>query len=1028
MMTRRTFSRSGAFYHLRTNLAVLAGVAAAVAVLTGALMTGDSVRSSLRRLVLDRLGNTAQVLTGPVFFRDALAQDMSGTPLIALEGLASKQGGERAGNVFIYGVDDRFWTFHSKPIPKFASGEVLLSPGLARELHAEAGEAVLLRLEKPSAIPRESLHGRKDQTGRTVRLNVAGVLSRADLGEFALRPTQGEIKAAFVHLPRLQRDLDQAGKINTLLFSRDVAPDLNKVTLDDMGIHFAEVGGELASLTTDSAVISDALETAVGADAKQKFLTYLVNTVSTADGRAVPYSLATGVSREFLDVPAGSIVINDWTAKQLGVTAGAKVTLEYYVWDPTGALLTKSAVFPVSRVIPTVDDRTLAPTYPGITEATSLGDWDPPFPMDLKKVRPVDEDYWKQYRTTPKMFLAIEDARRLWGSRFGHATSLRVPRAAVAGLRSRIAPSQVGMMLADVRNTGVAASSGSTDFGEYFLYFSFFLVVSALLLASVFFQLNIDQRLREIGLLRSLGFSSRAVQMHFLREGLPLAAFGSFAGVGLGIAYAAFILYGLRTWWRGAVGTSDLTLSMHTGSVTGGFYMGLLISFATIALSVRGLRKLPPRALLSGTREGEATLAVPALWPAGICAVLAVGLTAAGLFQWIPAAGAFFGAGLFTLAGGVLLVRIQLRERSRRTVQSLGALGMRNASWKPGRSALCVTLIAVAVFLLVSLEAFRQQHESAPQRYSMVAEAQLPIVYDLNSAAARDAFGIGSDGVDFLSFRLKPGDDASCLNLYEPRNPRVIGAGAAFLKDDAWAALRQTLPDGVVPAMADANSMMYVLHKKVGDIMALPDGTKLQFVGSVSGSVLQSEIVIPEKDFIRVFPQEQGYRFFLMRGPETAIPQMEEKLSEFGFDASTVEQRLAAYHRVENTYLSTFQALGALGLLLGIVGLAAVLMRNVFERRKEIALLRAVGMQAGDLSRMVLAENAALVATGVALGLVSALIAIIPAVIERGVLSLPVVAIGVLVLAVAAAGLLASIVAIRFVRRLPLLQSLRSDS
>ena len=67
---------------------------------------------------------------------------------------------------------------------------------------------------------------------------------------------------------------------------------------------------------------------------------------------------------------------------------------------------------------------------------------------------------------------------------------------------------------------------------------------------------------------------------------------------------------------------------------------------------------------------------------------------------------------------------------------------------------------------------------------------------------------------------------------------------------------------------------------------------------------------------------------------------------------------LAAFHRVENTYLSTFQALGGLGLLLGTLGLGAVLLRNVMERRKELALLRAVGYRPEHLRTMVIAENA----------------------------------------------------------------------
>ena len=58
----------------------------------------------------------------------------------------------------------------------------------------------------------------------------------------------------------------------------------------------------------------------------------------------------------------------------------------------------------------------------------------------------------------------------------------------------------------DVRGEALTASRGATDFGEYFVYFSFFLVVSALLLAALFFKLGIEQRVREVGLLRAVGF------------------------------------------------------------------------------------------------------------------------------------------------------------------------------------------------------------------------------------------------------------------------------------------------------------------------------------------------------------------------------------------------------------------------------------------------------------------------------------------------------------------------------------------
>ena len=82
--------------------------------------------------------------------------------------------------------------------------------------------------------------------------------------------------------------------------------------------------------------------------------------------------------------------------------------------------------------------------------------------------------------------------------------------------------------------------------------------------------------------------------------------------------------------------------------------------------------------------------------------------------------------------------------------------------------------------------------------------------------------------------------------------------------------------------------------------------------------------------------------------------------------SSSTAERLAEFHRVENTYISTFQTLGGLGLLVGTIGLAAVLLRNVLERRRELALLGAVGYRRAHVFAIVLAENVLLLVWGLA--------------------------------------------------------------
>ena len=154
---------------------------------------------------------------------------------------------------------------------------------------------------------------------------------------------------------------------------------------------------------------------------------------------------------------------------------------------------------------------------------------------------------------------------------------------------------------------------------------------------------------------------------------------------------------------------------------------------------------------------------------------------------------------------------------------------------------------------------------------------------------------------------------------------------------------------------------------------------------------------------------------------------IENALTDFGADATGTTARLAEFHRVENTYLSTFQTLGGLGLLLGTVGLAAVLLRNVIERRRELALLGAVGYRRGHFLLMVAAENTLLLARRSVAGAVCAGLAIAPAVIERGG-RLPLTSGAALLLfAVFVTGLLSSIVAMRLATRAPLLDALRSE-
>ena len=1151
-MRTATLLKRSLTYYWRTNLAVVAGVAIGVAALAGALLVGDSVRASLRELFLERLGKAAYAISSSGFFREKLASDLqldspfsdafhAACPLIVLEGLVTHQeSGRRGSGVRVYGVDERFWKFHAAPATqRLANREVFLSSALAEELGGKTGDTVLLRTQKPEAVPAEWLHGRKGNVGRTIRLAIRKVLPASALGEFSLHPQQGQVRAVFVPLQRLQQELELEGKVNTILVSeRDPGPGrtdaanaaklelLGKLlkdtfTLEDLGVQLRVLEQRRSLvLESDSGLISDPLAQAARETANRLDLhasaifTYLANRIRSGS-REIPYSLVAAIDREQYEALQGTaarraplpsasvlpssslppIMLNDWAARDLAVREGQTTSLEYYVWEQQGRLLTRRAQFQLTGIVPiegVAADADLAPEYPGITDSDNLGDWDPPFPIDLGRIRPRDEQYWDQYRTTPKAFILLEKGQQLWQSRFGKLTSLRLfvkePAAAPAAppgshrlqaalesyrksLKDALDPTHMGFSISAARAQGLRASRGATDFGEYFLYFSFFLVISALLLTGLFFKLGVEQRLAEIGVLRAIGFPSAKVRALFLTEGLALATAGSLLGLPVALAYGWLIMHGLCTWWADAVGTRLLTLHISSTSLALGGMGGILMAFISIAWTLRGLRSITPRGLLGGTVESSRQPSLKtqrAFWLGIVFSLLGCLVLVGASRQWIGQVAGFFGAGTLLL-GALLFYQWGWLVRGRRVflsgsgVKGVSRLGFRNTTHRPGRSILSITLIASATFIVVAVGAFRPSEPavldptSGTGGFPLLAESLLPVHFDLNTDSGKEGLDLSVDEtaaleqVTFVPFRLKRGDDASCLNLYRPQNPRILSASSAFIrggrfsfqdslassaaeKENPWLLLEAEPDDGAIPAIADYNSMKYVLHRKLGEEFLLQRETdrpvRMRLVGALADSVFQRELLISEKHFLRLFPDQQGSRFFLLDMPPQQVEPLtgllEQGLTDYGFDVVSTEGLMAGFHRVENTYISTFQTLGALGLLLGTLGLAAVLLRNVLERRRELALLRALGYRSVDLGLIVIAENALLLSGGLVTGALSALLAIAPPLVTRG-SQLPVLSLGSMLLPVLVTGLAASALATIAALRSPLLPVLRAE-
>ncbi|MBU6401072.1 MAG: hypothetical protein KGS61_12185, partial [Verrucomicrobia bacterium] len=305
-------------------------------------------------------------------------------------------------------------------------------------------------------------------------------------------------------------------------------------------------------------------------------------------------------------------------------------------------------------------------------------------------------------------------------------------------------------------------------------------------------------------------------------------------------------------------------------------------------------------------------------------------------------------------------------------------------------------------------------------------------------------------GVKFVPLRVHNGDDASCLNLNRAQAPRLLGvdpeqlaARGAFTfaevvkgapSENPWRLLNQKTDDGSVPAIGDAASIQWALGKSVGDTLDYTDERghkfKLRLVGAVANSILQGSLLIAENQFVVRFPSESGYRMFLIDAPATAVSRISETLArgmeDQGLELTPTPRRLAEFDAVENTYLSTFQVLGGLGLLLGSVGLGVVVLRNVLERRGELALLRAVGFQSRALRRLVLSEHGALLLAGLGVGVVAALVAVAPSLLSPGA-QVPYLSLALTLVAVLLGGAAWTLLATWLALRGDLLDALRNE-
>jgi putative ABC transport system permease protein len=1010
----------GLRYHARIYALVLAGITFATAILVGALMVGDSVRFSLKRMAKQRLGNTGVILPGnDRFFRTALADETDAVPLVILRGNAAfADSATRANKVQVLGCDARFWKLGDAADATGALGkrEIVINSHLARRLQAAVGDSIVLRVENPSAVSRDAPMSNDHDSTVSKRLKIGAIVDDDAFGRFSLQAQQFAPFNAFLPIAVLQEMIELGPRANLLLFGDDRGVDAISTAidevwkLDDAELELRELDEQI-ELRSSRIFLDPPVETsAIGIPDAQPILTYFTRELRKG-AKATPYSMVAAVPANFAVPVSEGIVVNDWLAKDLGLAVGDSLEMHYYALGRQRQLETKTASLAVSKIIPlegAAEDPELMPEFPGIATADNCIDWDTSMPVSYDKIRDKDEEYWDAYHGTPKAFIPLAKGQELWANRFGQLTAVRYPAAAAesvaATLRRELNPAALGLIPRDIRNAAMAASSGGIDFGGLFIGFSFFLIGAAVMLTALLFVFGIERRAREVGTLLALGLRSSQIRRLFFLETLPLAVLGGLLGTGLSFFYTKAILNGLTTAWVDAVGTSSIQFHVYPQTLIGGTIAATLLALGVAWWLLTRLARKQAITLLKGqaadsASEGQAS--TKARW--GTIFTLVFGLGAAGAGLTAPSnlqPAVFFVGGGLLLVGSLMSSRLVLIGAGKEIAASLGALARRNMNRRRTRSLTVIALLACGSFMVVAVSANKQNalrnshlRHSGTGGFTFVAELTHPVHRDLNDPEVRADLGLEDlEGFHVVPLRVREGDDASCLNLNRPQVPPILGVNPGMLdelgafsftktRESPWLALADSAED--VPAIADQNTLMWALKVGVGDVATEHQGRKLRVENALRRSILQGAVIISEDQFEDLFA-DSGYRLLLIDANVEDRETLSRALRDHGAEIVPATERLARFNAVENTYLSVFQVLGGLGLLLGSVGLALVVLRNVLDRQRELALLRALGYSAARLRQLVRREHVVLLAVGLVCGVLTALIAVWPAIVSPG--------------------------------------------
>lgn len=1048
-MTIKNYIIKSFLHYKFKHLAVIIGVVISTSVITGSLIVGDSVKYSLKNIVNHRLGKTDFALSlGEKFVRSQIANEISeklkvkASSLMLAQGvLKNPENNSTLNKVQILGIDSSFWNLSDVETFEITNDEVIISENTANKLNVSVDDEIILKLEKLSIIPLNSPYNTNDAPYITLRLKIKQIISIENLGNFNLKKNQVAPFNIFISRDLLCEKLDLKDLTNLILINSNNQKNINSETLDsslnelcqlkDLGLKLSVVDNcyEISSSKIFIAQEHTKLLEKIYKSTKQ-ILSYLVNSIDL-NYKSTPYSFVTAVSENLINakIKSNEIIINDWLAEDLTAKIGDSLSLKYFVIDSLQRLQLDSSRFIVSKIITVSDsiiNKSLMPDFPGIGSAVSCIEWNSNMPIDMKKIRVQDEDYWKNYKGTPKAIISISDGKKLWENKFGSYTAIRINKSEFATnepekeIVNCLKNDGLNLHITNIRKEGFEASKSGVDFGELFISLSFFVILLGLLLTILLVSLNAESRKNEFGILAQLGFSKNQVIKIILFENSIAIFLGTIIGVFVGIAFNYLIISAINSVWNDIVRTNMISVFIDYKTLLISAFSGLLVSFFSIFLFSHFKLKKSIKLLLSKTYEINYSIHKNrTFWYAFLfytLTTIAILTTANSLLNsenispsQFLISGALFLFGLVSFTA--FYFNKKPSEKSKFT--SLKNLAMLNIRRNFNRNLTIIILLSLGIFIVVITAANRKTfvgetdiNSSGTGGYKLMLETSVPIPMGWSKNDFYKTLGL-KENIELSAIFSKDGDDASCLNLNQIPNPRIIGVNneifnnrqsfsfenisELIIHEKPWLSLNRSLGKNIIPAYADQTVITWGMMKKIGDTLVyrneIGENLYLVICGGLNSSIFQGNIIISEKHFKAHFPSYGSPKLFLADIPASDIDSiskiLNEQLQDYGINIINTMVQLAQFNSVTNTYLSVFMILGALAVLVGTIGLGVVIYRNILDRKSEIALLTSLGFTSNQLFKLLFTENLILVIIGILIGIFASIIGILPSLLSE---------------------------------------------